>query len=140
MPFTVLPTQVAGYVVTAADWNALIGAVNATVQRFMETVTALDGNGSVAPTTNPSVLLLNGVGAADVNGCTVPIQNPWFMCVINITSNVATLKHEDATEPTPAKRFRLPGDTDLALGLGQGVTLVYISVPVGARWVAVVAA
>lgn len=140
MPYTVLPTQSTLHVVTTAEWNAVIGAVNASVQRFSETVTTLDGNGSVAPTTSPTVLLLDGVGAADVNGCTVPAANPWIMHVINVSADTATLKHEDATEPTPAKRFRLPGDTDLALALGQGVTLVYISVPVGARWVAVVAA
>lgn len=133
-------TKSPGYVVTAADWNELVNAINAAVPKLQEEVTGLDGNGSIVLTTAATHVVLNGAGTADVNGMTVPERTPWDVAIVNVTANVATLKHEDATEPTPAKRFRLPGDTDLALGLGQGVLLTYISVPAGARWVAVVAA
>lgn len=135
-----IATRSPGYVVTAANWNELVAAINAAVPKLQETVTTLDGNGSIVLTTAATHVVLNGVGAADVNGMTVPERTPWDIAIVNTTSNTATLKHEDATEPTPAKRFRLPGDTDLALGLGQGVLLTYISVPAGARWVAIVSA
>jgi hypothetical protein len=141
-------TWVAGEIVTAAQMNLHVRdnlvdldlRMDTAVQELQEEVTSLDGNGSIVLTTEATSIVLNGAGTADVNGMSVPVRAPWQASVINITSNVATLKHEDATEPTPAKRFRLPGDTDLALSLGEGVTFKYISVPAGARWVAVVAA
>jgi hypothetical protein len=141
-------TWVAGEIVTASLMNLhvrdnlvdLDSRMDLAVQEVQEEVTGLDGNGSIALTTECTTVVLNGAGTADVNGISAPVRSPWQLAVVNITSNVATLKHEDATEPTPAKRFRLPGDTDLALSLGEGVTFKYISVPAGARWVAVVAA
>ena len=135
-----ISSQSPGHVVTAAEWNELVAGINAAVPKLQETVTTLDGNGSIVLTTAATHVVLNGVGAADVNGMTVPERTPWDIKIVNVTSNTATLKHEDTTEPTPAKRFRLPGDTDLALGLGEGITLTYISVPAGARWVSVVGA
>lgn len=141
-------TVVAGQVATAALWNAQVRdnmldldtRMNTAVQLAAQQITGLDGNGSLVLNATTTVVYLNGVGAADVNGATVPARNPWFLVVVNITSNVATLKHEDATETTPGKRFILPGDTDFPLGLGDGLLLIYVSVPIGARWVSIVAA
>lgn len=135
-----IDTQSPGHVVTAAEWNELVAGINSAVPKLQEEITALDGNGSIAVTTEATHLVLNGIGASDVNGMTVPIRTPWDMMIVNVSASTATLKHEDATEPTPAKRFRLPGNTDLTLAQGQGVLLTYITVPVGARWCSVVAA
>ena len=62
------------------------------------------------------------------------------MYVINISPHAITLKYESLSETTPAKRFILPGGVDRTLTLGQGLTFVYVSVPIGARWCAVVGA
>lgn len=146
MPWTTPSTVVPGQTATAALWNEQVRdnmsdldtRMNTAVQLVAEEITTLDGNGSIALGSTTTVAYLNGVGAADVNGASAPPRNPWFLGVVNITSNVATLKHEDATETTPAKRFILPDDTDLPLGLGDGVIFLYVSVPVGARWVSMV--
>jgi hypothetical protein len=138
-----LPTKSAGQILTAAEYNAIIGAVNACPPSLEVTVTTLDGNGSlVLPTGEETDLNLEaaGGGTFDVNGCSAPVRSPWPLYIVVISNDTVTLKHEDLTEPTPAKRFRLPGNTDLVLTQGKGVTLRYKSVPVGARWVAVVAA
>lgn len=140
-------TWVAGEIVTASMMNVhvrdnlvdLDSRMDTAVQELVETETSLDANGSIVLTTEATTVVLNGAGTADVNGMTVPVRSPWSICIINVTVNVATLKHEDSTEPTPAKRFRLPNDTDYALGLGDGIALKYISVPAGARWVSIAA-
>lgn len=136
-----LPTQVAGHVVTASEWNAVIAAINKCPPSLEVTLSSLDGNGSlVLPTGEETDVNLDGGGGGgsiDVNGCTVPVRSPWPMFFVVVSDNTIVIKHEDATEPTPAKRFRCPGDVDLSLTLGQGVMFRYKSVPAGARWVAV---
>lgn len=148
MAWTTPRTWVPGEVVTAAQLNThlrdnlsdLDSRMNTAVQLVQETETGVDGNGSLVLAATTTVVVLNISSAIDVNGATVPVRSPWMLTVVNVTSNIETLKHEDATETTPAKRFILPGDTDLALGLGDGVFFMYITVPLGARWVSVVAA
>jgi hypothetical protein len=139
--------RAAGYVVTASDWNDDIVAnlndlntrMNLASQLTQETV-AVGANGSVAQDPDTTVLLLNPSGAYDIYGAAVPTRAPWEMKVINIGASNVTLKDEDATEGTPAKRLFLPNGLDLVLQPGQGLTFCYISIPIGARWVAVVAA
>lgn len=130
-------TRTAGTRITAAMWNELVDAINRSAPSLLQTVSALDGNGSIVLTTGEETdVILNGIGAVDVNGCTVPDRAPWPLYVINVSASTCTLKHEDTSEPTPAKRFLLPGGTDYTLALGQGLSLRYVSAPVGARWVA----
>jgi len=114
--------------------------MNTAVQLVQETETALDGNGSLVLAATTTVSVLDLGSALDVNGATVPARSPWQLAVVNVNSNIQTLKHEDATETTPAKRFILPNSADFAMGLGDGVFFMYITVPLGARWVSVVAA
>lgn len=148
MAWTTPRTWVAGEIVTAALMNVhvrdnlddLNDRMDLAVQEVQEEVTTLDGNGSIAFSTEATTIVLNGAGAADVNGMSIPPRAPWQMVIVNVTASTATLKHEDGTETTPAKRFILPNDTDLGLGLGDGLLLKYISVALGARWVSVVAA
>lgn len=134
-----LPTQSPGHKVTAAEWNDVIGAVNSAPPSLEVTVSSLDGNGSIVlPTGEETDLNLDAGGSpADVNGCTAPGRSPWPLYLINIGTGTVTIKHEDSTEPTPAKRFRCPANTDLTLALGEGAYFRYKSVPVGARWVCV---
>jgi hypothetical protein len=146
MPTFPIGSLTAGHVVTESDWNDHVDAINdlntrlnLTPQLAQETV-AVGANGSVAQDPDTTVLLLNPSGAYDVYGAAVPTRAPWQMSVINIGASNITLKDEDATEGTPAKRLFLPNGTDLVLQPGQGLTFCYISIPIGARWVAVVAA
>ena len=148
MPWTTPRTWTPGEIVTAAMMNAHVrdnlddhaSRMGTAVHLVQETETTLDGNGSLVLLATTTVSLLDSAASVDVNGATVPSRSPWQLAIININTGVQTLKHEDATEPTPAKRFRLPGDTDYVLNLGEGVFFTYVSVPVGARWVSVVAA
>lgn len=133
-------TQASGVVVDAPEWNQLVAKINACPPGLEVTVTTLDANGSlVMPTGEETDLNLDATagGNADVNGCTVPARAPWPLYLVLISNHTITLKHEDSTEPTPAKRFRLPGNADVVLTLGEGITLRYKSTPAGARWVAV---
>lgn len=131
-----IPTRAGGYVVQPEDWNQLVDALNRAAPALLQTVSALDGNGSIVLTTGEETdVILNGIGAVDVNGCTVPARSPWPLYLVNVSASTCTFKHEDLSEPTPAKRFLLPGGTDYPLALGQGISLRYVSAPVGARWV-----
>jgi hypothetical protein len=133
-----LPTQTAGTLITDDLYNAIIDAVNRASPSLQQTVTSLDANGSIQLTTGEETdLVLDGIGAVDVNGCSVPDRSPWPLHIVNVSVSVATLKHEDTTEPTPAKRFLLPGGANYTLGLGEGILLRYVSVPLGARWTSV---
>jgi hypothetical protein len=133
-----ITTRTDGTVITAAMWNEMVDAINRAAPSLQQTVSSLDVNGSIVLTTGEETdLVLDGIGAVDVNGCSVPDRSPWPIYIINVTASTATLKHEDATETTPAKRFLLPGGTDYTLGLGEGILLRYMSVPAGARWASV---
>ena len=138
----------AGYLVTAADWNAdLVANVNDLNTRVLlapqltqELLVPASG-ASFAQNPNTTVLLLNHGGVvAAAWGAVVPTRAPWVMYMINISPYAITLINESGSEATPAKRFILPGGVDRTLTLGQGLTFVYVSVPIGARWCAVVGA
>ena len=134
-----ITTRTDGTVITAAMWNELVDAINRSMPSLQQTpsVTALDANGSIVMTTGEETHITLDIGAAvDVNGMTVPDRSPWMVYVLNVNATAVTLKHEDTTETTPAKRLLLPGATDFSLPLGQGILLHYISVPAGARWCA----
>jgi hypothetical protein len=138
-----LPSQSFGHIVTAVEWNDVVSAINSCPPSLEITVSSLDANGSIVlPTGEETDCNLDGGGGGsiDVNGISVPARAPWPMYLVVISNDTVTLKHEDTTETTPAKRLFLPGATDLVLTLGKGVTLRYKSAPIGARWVAVVAA
>jgi hypothetical protein len=145
MAWTTPRTWVAGEVVTASQMNThvrdnladLDARVNITPQitQATETITA---NGSLVNASGVTVLLLDPTAARDIYGCAVPPRSPWVLYIVNITSNNATLKHESGSEATPAKRFFLVAAGDVVLSLGEGIALLYISVPAGARWVSVV--
>lgn len=130
------------YIVTSPNWNELADAVNRAAPALEVTIGSLDGNGSISLPTGEEtdINLAVSAGTMDVNGCSVPDRYPWPLYIVITDAGTYTLKHEDATETTPAKRFRLPGNTDLVLTIGMGVLLRYKSVPVGARWCAVVSA
>jgi hypothetical protein len=147
MPWTTPSTVVPGQVATAALWNSEVGANLIDLDSRLDLAQQLDqetlspsGSGSLGQATDTSVLLLDPSGAYDFYGAEVPARAPFAMEILNISGNNVTLKHESLSEATPAKRFRLPGLTDLVIGQGNGVRLLYISVPVGARWCSVVAA
>lgn len=131
-----LPTQVNGFIVTEVEWNELIDAVNRAGPKLAQTVTAVDGNGSIALTTGEEThVILNINSSIDINGMSVPDRFPWSIYLVNVDlTDTLTLKNEDPTEPTPAKRLLLPGATDFSMPPGQGILLEYISVPIGARW------
>lgn len=131
-----LPTQVDGFIVTAAVWNDVINTINR--RGFLEQeVVALDANGSIALTTGEETHIELNIGSVvDINGCSVPDRTPWRIYVVNTNPNTVTLKHEDATEPTPAKRFLLPNSADFSMPIGQGILLEAVDAPIGARWCA----
>jgi hypothetical protein len=134
-----LPTKAAGEIVTAAEYNAIIAAINRCPPMLEVTITSIDGNGSlVLPTGEETDVNLDGAGveSATVNGCSVPDLAPWPLRVVNVSGTSITLVHEAGAEPTPAKRFQLPNDTNLVLLQGDGVIFSYRSVPQGARWCA----
>lgn len=145
MAWTTPRTWVAGEVVTASIMNTHVrdnlSDLDTRVQtapqlaQATETVTA---SGSLLNASNVTVLLLDLNAAYDLYGCALPPRSPWQLYIVNITANNATLKHESGSEATPAKRFYLVAAGDLVLSLGEGTTLLYISVPLGARWVSVV--
>lgn len=148
MAWTTPRTWTPGEIVTASIMNThvrdnlddLDNRMDTAVQLVQETETGLDGNGSLVLATTTTVVVLNIGSANDINGATVPVRAPWMLGVVNVTSNIQTLKNEDATEPTAAKRLILPNAADFPMDLADGILFFYISVPVGARWVSMVAA
>lgn len=138
-PVTVAP----GEIWTASQHNQdvrdnvidLNARMNTALKMVEETITSLDGNGSVTLANNAATcVLFDAASTVDVNGCEIPDVDPFWRSFVNVSTGIKTMKHEDATEPTPAKRFFLPGGTDIPLDLGQGILLQYVSVPLGARW------
>ncbi len=145
MPWTTPRTWVAGEVVTAAIMNThvrdnlsdLHSRMNITPQ-LVQGSEAITAHGSLVNASNFTVLLLEPTGAYNLYGCAVPPRSPWAMYLVNLSSNVVTLKHESGSEATPAKRFYLIAAGDVALSLAEGLLVLYVSVPAGARWVGVV--
>ena len=146
MAFTAVATVAPGEVYTASAYNLYIrdnmadldARMNTALQLAEQTITGLDGNGSIAKDDAATCVLFDAAATADINGCSVPTRSPWWMSLVNISTGVKTLKHENGTEPTPAKRFYLAGLGDVPLDVGQGILLQYVSAPVGARWVSII--
>lgn len=145
MAWTTPRTWVAGEVVTASIMNTHVrdnlddlDTRMDTAPQLAQATETITAAGSLANASNVTVLLLDLNAAYDIYGCAVPPRSPWQLAVVNITANNATLKHESGSEGTPAKRFYLVAAGDVVLSLGEGILLLYISVPAGARWVSLV--
>lgn len=148
MAWTTPRTWTPGETVTASMMNVhvrdnlsdLNTRMNSAPQLSQETLTTVDGNGSLVLAATTTVAVLNMGGAQDINGATVPPRSPWSLALVNVNGNIQTIKNEDATEPTQAKRIITPNNADFLMGLADGLLMYYITVPAGARWVSVVAA
>lgn len=128
-----------GYLVQADDWNEIADAINRCAPPVRDSVSSLDGNGSIVLVTGEETDLDldagGGGGSVDVNGITVPAENPWPMYLVVVSNNTVVLKHNDSSEPTPAKRFFMADGADRNLTFGAGAVLRYRVTSVGSRWV-----
>lgn len=145
MAWTTPRTWVAGEVVTASIMNThvrdnLIDLDDRAdlTQQFVQEDISLTASGSLAPAADTTVITIDANGAYSVYGMSVPARSPWAIDIVSIYSGNTTLEHESGSEATPAKRFYLPASGSVVLSIGEGVRFLYISVPVGARWVSMI--
>lgn len=139
-------TWLANQIVTAAQMNASVSDnlvdLDTRVknsQQFVQEDITMGADGLLPVTPGTTVVALNAsIGDLEVTGIAAPSPvRPLAIEIVSVYTGNITIKH-DSSATVAGNRFFLPGVGDLVLSQGGGVRFLYVSVPVGARWVSMI--